>query len=62
MGGHLRRRRLQLKIFQREAARRLEVSTVSLSRWELDKVLPTTPHHAQIVGFLGFNPFANGTK
>jgi DNA-binding XRE family transcriptional regulator len=62
IGGHLRRRRLQLKIFQLEAARRLGVSTVSLSRWECDKVFPTAPHHAQIVEYLGFNPFNNGTK
>ena len=62
VGGHLRRRRLQLKIFQPKAARRLGVSTVSLSRWECDKVFPTAPHHAQIVEYLGFNPFNNGAK
>jgi hypothetical protein len=37
VGGHLRRRRLQLRIYQPEAARRLGVSMVSLSRWECDK-------------------------
>jgi transcriptional regulator with XRE-family HTH domain len=57
IGGHLRRRRLQLKVFQAEAARLLRVSTVSLSRWECDKVFPTFPHHAQIAKYLGFNPF-----
>jgi DNA-binding transcriptional regulator YiaG len=60
IGGHLRRRRLQLKIFQAEAARRLAVSTVSLSRWECDKVYPTAQHNAQIVQYLGHNPFKNG--
>jgi DNA-binding XRE family transcriptional regulator len=43
IGGHLKRRRLQLRILQPEAARRLGVSTVSLSRWECDKALPTDP-------------------
>jgi DNA-binding transcriptional regulator YiaG len=62
LGGHLRRRRLQLRIFQPEAARRLGVSTVSLSRWECDKVFPTPPHHPQIVEYLGFNPFKNVKK
>ena len=62
IGSHLRRRRLQLKIFQSEAARRLEVSIVSLSHWEWDKVFPTAPHHPQIVEYLGYNPFKNGTK
>jgi DNA-binding transcriptional regulator YiaG len=59
IGGHLRRRRLQLRIYQREAARGLGVSTVSLSRWERDKVYPTNPHHAQIVQYLGCDPFKN---
>jgi DNA-binding transcriptional regulator YiaG len=62
IGGHFRRRRLQLRIFQPEAARRLGVSTVSLSRWEYDKVYPTAQHHAQIAQYLGYNPFKNGTK
>jgi hypothetical protein len=62
IGGHLRRRRLQLKIYQPEAARRLGVSTVSLSRWECDKIFPTSPHHTQIVEYLDYNPFKNGAK
>jgi transcriptional regulator with XRE-family HTH domain len=56
-GGHLRRRRLQLKIWQPEAARLLGVSLVSLSRWECDKVFPTPPHHDQIAAYLGYDPF-----
>lgn len=62
IGGHLRRRRLQLRIFQPEAARRLGVTTVSLSRWECDKVFPTAPHHAQIVQYLGYNVFNSTAK
>ena len=62
VGGHLRKRRLQLKLFQPEAARRLGVSMVSLSRWECDKVYPTAPHRPRIVEYLGYNPFNNGTK
>ena len=59
VGGHLRRRRLQLKIFQPEAARRLGVSLVTLSRWECDKMFPTTPHQRQILKYLGYNPFTS---
>ncbi len=62
MGGHLRRRRFQLKIYQPEAARRLGVTTVSLSRWECDKVFPTAPHHDQIISYLGYNPFNGAGK
>jgi len=62
MGGHLRRRRLQLRIFQPEAARRLGVTRVSLSRWECDQMFPTAPHHAQIVEYLGYNVFTAMAK
>jgi DNA-binding XRE family transcriptional regulator len=62
IGGHLRRRRLELRIFQPEAARRLRISTVTLSRWESDKVFPTERHHGRIVAYLGFDPFAESGK
>ncbi len=62
LGGHLRRRRLQLRIFQPEAAGRLGVSTVPLSRWECDKVFPTVPHHERIAAYLGYNPFRKPEK
>lgn len=62
IGGHLRRRRLQLKICQAEAARRLGVSMVSLSRWECDKVFPTAPHHPKIAAYLGYNRFNGAGK
>ena len=57
IGGHLRKRRLQLKIHQSEAARRLKVSTVTLSLWECDKVYPVWKHHAEIIQYLGCDPF-----
>ncbi|MBU6399313.1 MAG: helix-turn-helix domain-containing protein [Verrucomicrobia bacterium] len=61
IGGHLRKRRLQLRIFQAEAARRLGVSTVTLSRWECDKVQPTAPYHPRIIEYLGCDPFTRCT-
>lgn len=59
IGGHLRKRRLQLHIRQSEAAARLMVSTVTLSRWECDKVYPTWDHHRAIMAYLGFDPFTS---
>lgn len=59
IGGHLRKRRLELRRLQSEVARQLGVSTVTLSRWETDKVYPTWSQQATIAGFLGFNPFTN---
>jgi DNA-binding transcriptional regulator YiaG len=57
IGGHLRKRRLQLQIHQSEAAVRLKVSTVTLSRWECDKVYPTWEHHPRLIEYLGYDPF-----
>jgi transcriptional regulator with XRE-family HTH domain len=52
---------LELGIFQEEAARRLEVSTVTLSRWECDKVYPTWPQQPAVTTYLGYDPFTNPT-
>jgi len=57
LGGHFRRRRLQLKIHQSQAARILRVSTVTLSRWERDTVYPTWAFQPSIVEYLGYDPF-----
>lgn len=59
IGGHLRRRRLQLKILQREAARRLRVSKVTLSRWERDTVYPTWSQQPKVIEYLAYNPFTD---
>lgn len=59
IGGHLRKRRLELRRLQSEVARQLSVSTVTLSRWETDKVYPTWSQQPVIAEFLGFNPFTN---
>jgi DNA-binding XRE family transcriptional regulator len=59
IGGHLRRRRMQLEIFQPEAARVLGISTVTLSRWECDKIYPTPEFHQSITAYLSHDPFIN---
>ena len=59
IGGHLRRRRLQLGIPQSEAALRLGVSTVTLSRWECDKVYPTWAQQPAVAFYLGYDSFTN---
>src|ERR1043165_6813384 len=61
-GDHLRRRRLQFNIFQPHVARMLKVRTVSLSRWECDRVFPTDSYQARILQYLGFDPFETTPK
>jgi len=57
IGGYLRRRRMQRGILQPEASRMLGVSTVTLSRWECDKIYPTREFHHPIAQYLGYDPF-----
>ena len=61
LGRHLRRRRLQLKIFQSEAARRMKVSNRTLSLWECDRLYPTWFYWPRIIAYLGFDPFTDST-
>jgi len=57
MGGHLRRRRLQLRIHQSKAARLLGVCTATLSRWEWDTTYPAGKFHCRVADYLGYDPF-----
>jgi len=50
---------LELGIVQSEAARRLGISTVTLSRWECDKVYPTWTHQADLIAYLSCDPFTD---
>ena len=61
LGGHLRKCRLQLKIFQTEAAHRLKVSIRTLSLWECDRY-STWLYWPRIVECLGCNPFTDPTR
>jgi transcriptional regulator with XRE-family HTH domain len=61
IGGHLRKRRLQLKLFQSEAARKLGVSTRTLSLWECDRIYPTWHCQLRIRDYLGHDPFTDPT-
>jgi len=57
LGEHLKRRRVQLGQKQAETARILGISTVSLSRWELDKGFPSWDHQPAVIDYLGYDPF-----
>lgn len=59
IGGHLRRCRLELKLFQSQVAKKLGVSTRTLSLWECDKVYPVWEYQPKLAEYLGFDPFTN---
>lgn len=59
IGGHLRRRRVQLKLFQAQVAKRLGVSTRTVSLWECNRIYPAWDYQPRISVFLGFDPFTD---
>ena len=56
LGGHLKRRRKELGLLQREAAEQMGVSTDTVVNWEKDKSKPVAAQFRPVVAFLGYDP------
>jgi len=56
IGDHLLRRRLTLKLPQRQVAKELEVNVASIVNWENNLSKPKVSHMPAIIRFLGYNP------
>ena len=56
LGQHLKKRRRELGLLQREAAERLGVSTDTVVNWEKDKTTPVASQFRPVVAFLGYDP------
>jgi DNA-binding XRE family transcriptional regulator len=56
VGDHIRRKRLDLKMLQREVAEQLGVCEPSLFNWEANTVSPGIECMPAIIRFLGYNP------
>jgi DNA-binding XRE family transcriptional regulator len=57
IGEHIRKRRLDLNLFQKEVAKIIGVSEDSVTYWETSRSYPQIRHIPSIVSFLGYNPF-----
>jgi transcriptional regulator with XRE-family HTH domain len=57
MGQHLKKRREELQLHQRDVANILGVSKESISDWETDETLMRAEYYPAIISFLGYNPF-----
>jgi len=62
VGDHLRRRRLVLKIFQRDLARQLGVTAACIFNWEGNRSTPHLRYVPAIIRFLGYNPLPDVTN
>ena len=56
IGDHLLRRRLVLKLLQRQVAQRLKVDVMTVRNWENSRNRPRAEHMPAILQFLGYNP------
>jgi DNA-binding transcriptional regulator YiaG len=56
LGDHIRNRRLDLSLFQKQVADQLAVSEDTISNWEGNTTSPAVRHVPAILGFLGYDP------
>jgi transcriptional regulator with XRE-family HTH domain len=57
LGEHLRKRRLELKLLQKEVALILGVHETTIWNWERDRSSPNLHHLPKVIQFLGYLPF-----
>jgi transcriptional regulator with XRE-family HTH domain len=56
LGEHLKKRRRELGLLQREAAKCMAIHTETYLNWEKDKTKPVAAQFRPVVTFLGYDP------
>jgi len=56
LGDHIRKRRLDLRLLQREVAEKIGVNEQTISNWERQRIKPEIRFIARIIEFLGYDP------
>ncbi|MBI2618772.1 MAG: transcriptional regulator [Ignavibacteriales bacterium] len=56
IGDHIRKRRLELGLLQREVADRLSVKVDTILNWEHNRTAPTLRCLPGVIAFLGYDP------
>ena len=62
IGDHIRKRRLDLNLFQKDVAGILGVDTMTVNNWERNRSQPRLYLLPRIVEFLAYNPFPTSEK
>jgi DNA-binding XRE family transcriptional regulator len=60
LGEHLMKRRSELGLFQKDAAKTLRVNGWTYLGWEKDRKKPTARMMSRIIQFLGYDPLPSG--
>jgi transcriptional regulator with XRE-family HTH domain len=58
---HLKKRRKQLGLFQREAAAQMGIAKETYANWEKDKTTPVAAQFRPVLTFLGYDPTPEAT-
>ena len=56
LGEHLKKRRRELGLLQREAGERMGVSAETVANWESGNTEPVVAQYRRVVEFLGYDP------
>jgi DNA-binding XRE family transcriptional regulator len=62
VGDHLRLKRLQLGLFQKDVAALIGVSEDTVTYWERNRTVPLIRYMPNIIAFLGYNPIPIDTS
>jgi len=57
LGEHIRKRRMELRLFQKDVAAIFNVSEDCITYWENNRSEPQIQYYPPIFGFLGYCPF-----
>jgi len=57
LGDHLKKKRLDLGLWQKQVADQIGVDEGTLYNWERQRTVPKLPYIPKIIAFLGYNPF-----
>ena len=62
LGDHIRARRIDLGLFQRQVAEHIGVCEATITNWERNESRPPVQYIPAIIGLLGYDPSAPATS
>ncbi|WP_299586596.1 helix-turn-helix transcriptional regulator [Mucilaginibacter sp.] len=62
LGEHIKKRRIETNLLQKEVAAIIGVSEDSVTYWENGRAIPQVQHYPRLITFLGYYPFIHETK
>jgi len=62
LGDHIRKKRIDLKLLQKEVAEKIGVAEASIWNWENNWTEPSLCHIPKIIEFLGYSPYIEASE